>query len=475
MPPEYDILLKHGTVVDPSSGRVEVADLAVAGGMIVEVAPDLDPTRTRQLFDLTGLVVVPGIIDLHTHISAWLGGRPGHKMLAQVGVTTALDTSGPCESVLEIARDHGAGLSIATIEAIRPGLTVQSQDPKTDELSELLETALHRGSIGVKLLGGHYPLTPEATARAIAAANWRRAYVAFHAGTTEHGSNIEGFLQAVELAGMGALHIAHVNSYCRGAVRPYMQETEEAIAALTAHPNLRSESYLSPLNGTSARCGGGAPESRVTRQCLIKGGFPATEAGFEDAILAGWAQINVETGGTVTLETGRGAVAYWREHQTATTVSFAVNPAEPRVRLVAAKRASGRFAVDCLSTDGGGIPRNVIVELGLSLVKLQALTLVEFARKTSFNPARILGLTSKGHFTPGADADITVLDVARQEAVLSLGYGKVIMHRGFACGQGSRIITTADGVEAVRAKGLQPIVVDLSRSALYQPWEAIGR
>jgi hypothetical protein len=58
-------------------------------------------------------------------------------------------------------------------------------------------------------------------------------------------------LQAVELAGPHALHIAHVNSYCRGAVRAWMQETEEAIAALTAHPNLRSES-LSPLNGTSA-------------------------------------------------------------------------------------------------------------------------------------------------------------------------------------------------------------------------------
>ena len=39
------------------------------------------------------------------------------------------------------------------------------------------------GSLGIKLLGGHYPLTSEATARAIEVANQKKAYVAFHAGS----------------------------------------------------------------------------------------------------------------------------------------------------------------------------------------------------------------------------------------------------------------------------------------------------
>jgi hypothetical protein len=191
--------------------------------------------------------------------------------------------------------------------------------------------------------------------------------VAFHVGTTSHGSNIDGFLQAADLAAGNAVHIAHINSYCRGAVRPYMVETEEAIAALIAHPNLRTENYLSPLNGTSAKCANGAPESRVTQQCLKIGGFPTTEAGFEAAILAGWAEINVEAGGEVALGTGKAAVEYWRQRGTDTTVSFRVNPPEPRLRLATAKRPSGEFVVDCISTDGGGIPRNVIVEMGLAL------------------------------------------------------------------------------------------------------------
>ena len=465
----YDALLKNGTVVDPVGAHEGIMDVAVAGGQIAEIAPDIDPSLAEELFDVRGFHVVPGIIDLHTHASAWLGGKWGHKMMAEVGVTTALDMSGPVDSVLDIAREHGVGLNIACIEYVRPEHTVRGNDPGREELQTVLETALRKGAIGLKLLGGHYPLTPEATARAIEVANRNRAYIAFHAGTLEKGSNIEGFLQAAELAAGHAIHIAHVNSYCRGAIRPYVQETEEAIAALELHPNLRSESYLSPLNGTSAKCAAGVPESRVTQHCLKTGGFPSTEAGFEEAILAGWAQINVEAGGRVVLGTGKAAVDYWRGRGTDTTVSFNVNPPEPRLRLVTAKRPSGEFVVDCISTDGGGIPRNMIVDMGLSLVRLQALSLADFVRKTSINPARILGLKTKGHFGAGADADITVLDLTRQKAVLGMANGQLVMYQGHVCGRGGRFITTAAGASAVTQKGLQPIVVNLADSAFYRP------
>lgn len=464
----YDALLKGGWVVDPSTGQDGPADVAVAGGRIAEIGPDLDPTRAEQLLDVSRRHVIPGIVDLHMHASEWLGGRFGHRMMARVGVTTALDMSGPVGSVLGMLREHGTGLNIACIEAVRPGLTVRDSDPDRAELEQLLERALRAGAIGLKLLGGHYPLTPEATAKAMAVANARRAYVAFHAGTTTRGSNIDGFLQAAELAAGHAVHIAHVNSYCRGALRPPMQETEEAVAALIAHPNLRSENYLSPLNGTSAKCSGGTPESRVTQQCLTVGGFPATEAGMEAAILAGWAEINLEAGGEVVLGTGRAAVEYWRGRGTDTTVSFRVNPPEPRLRLATARRPDGEFVVDAISTDGGGIPRNVIVEMGLALVNLQALSLADFVRKSSLNPARILGLTGKGRLAVGADADITVLDVPRRRAVLSLAGGAVIMYQGHVCGRGGRVITSAAGRGAVEAAGLTPIVVEIGEGGFYR-------
>lgn len=247
-----------------------------------------------------------------------------------------------------------------------------------------------------------------------------------------------------------------------------MVEMEEAVAALIANPAIRSESYLSPMNGTSAKCSNGVPESLQTQTNLSMGGFEKTEKGFEEAIRSGWAHVNMEEGGRMVLATGDRAVAYWRELGTDATVSFKVNPPEPRIRLAVAKRPNGAFVVDCISTDGGGIPRNVIVSMGLSLVKLQALTMKEFVQKSSYNPARILGLSQKGHFRQNADADITVLDLEKQEPVMSLVGGKVIMFRGHVCGTGSQAITTQAGEAFVRSQGLTPIVVDLSQSGFYQ-------
>ena len=469
---QYDVLLKNGTVVDYATNQEAVMDVAIEDGKIVEIAPGLNPTQARDVVDVSGQHVVPGIIDLHSHFSNWVGGRYGHKMLALAGVTTALDMAGPIEGVWDLARDYGAGLNIASIEYVRPEHTVPNEDPSEAELQSLLARCLRQGGLGLKLLGGHYPLTVEATARAIELVNRHRAYVAFHCGSLRNGSNIDGFLDAVKLANGHALHVAHINSYTRGLKRPYMAEVEEALAALIANPALRSESYLSPMNGTSAKCAQGVPESLQTQTNLAMGGFEKTEAGLAEAIIAGWAHINLEEGGQMVLATGDKALAYWREHGTDTTVSFKVNPAEPRLRLATAKRPSGAFVVDCLSTDGGGIPRNVIVPMGLSLVKLQALTMKEFVQKTSYNPARILGLAKKGHFQPGADADISVLNLDAQAPVMSMVGGRMIMHKGFVCGQGSQAITTEAGVAFVKEKGLQPLVVDIAESGFYRAIEA---
>lgn len=470
MAERFDLLLKGGRVVDAATDRDGIADVGIVAGKIAEIGPELNPAAAREVVDVAGKVVMPGIVDLHVHASAWLGGRFAHKMLAQAGVTTALDMAGPMDSVIDIAAEYGTGLNIASIQYVRPGHTVKSEDPGGLELRALVERCLAEGALGVKLLGGHYPLTSEATARAIEVANSLGAYVAFHAGSKRHGSNIEGLLEAVELAGEHALHVAHINSYCRGLVRPYMEETELAIEALVAHPNIVSESYLSPLNGTSAKCTGGVPESLATRNGGLKaGGFPPTEAGMEAAILAGWAQINMEAGGKVVLATGREAVDYWRSRGTDTTVSFLVNPPEPRLRLAAAKRPSGGFVVDALGTDGGGIPRNVILEMGLSLVKLQALTLREFVLKASANPAAILGLKGKGHLRPSADADVTVVDTVAQRAYMTIVDGRIVMCDGQVFGRGGAVVTTAAGEANVRAKGLKAVVTDLAGSAFYRP------
>ena len=461
----YDLLVKNGYVVDYATGREGYFDVAVQNGLVTAVESSISGSAAQEI-DASGKLILPGLVDSHVHASAWLGGSYAHAMLIKAGVTSALDMSGPGTSVLELARDYGVGLNLATIEYVRPGHTVSTADPSAAELQELLERVLRQGSLGIKLLGGHYPLTVAATARAIKTAADMGAYTAFHAGTAEHGSNIEGMLEAVELADGNPLHLAHINAYCRGTVRPETEETELALKALMDNPNISCESYLSPLNGTSAEIIDGLPGSMVPRRCLKTGGFTEDEAGMEAALLAGWAQVNYPQGQEMTLLMGEPARDYWLEQKTLVSVSFAVNPVGPRVRLATAKKADGGFIVDAISTDGGGIPRNVLLPADLALVDLGGLTLQELVAKISYLPAQMLGLTNKGSLAAGWDADITIVDRLRRSAFATIIGGQVCYIDGKILGCGGRIITTAAGADYVRSQGLEPLIVDLADSSV---------
>jgi cytosine/adenosine deaminase-related metal-dependent hydrolase len=454
----YDVLLRNGTVVDPANGLHEIRDIALRNGKIAEVAPTIAGEARRE-HDLTGLVVMPGIVDMHVHLSPFLGGGCGHRMLARAGVTTALDMAGPIEGVVDLAARHGCGLSIACVNYLRPEHTIVSAGPGQGDIDDALSHALSQGAIGLKLLGGHYPLTADATARAIETAAGRGAYVAFHAGTQSAGSNIEGMREACELSAGHPLHLAHINSYCRGQIRDAVSEGEEALALLAAHPHIRSESYLAPFNGVSGECIDGVPGSRLAAFGLERGGYPATTEGMAEAILAGWALVNLEREGVVDLVGGPEGLATWRACSSNIGISFRANPPEPRLRLVTATRDDGHYAVDALATDGGGIPRNDIVARGLALVHLDALSLEGFVRKASLHPARILGLHDKGHLGIGADADITVLDLERRRPVLTYAHGQRMLDGDDVIGIGGRLITTPTGEAAVRAAGLDTLIV----------------
>ena len=126
MSSSYDVLLKAGKLVDPVNQRNGLFDIGIIDGKISEISSDISPTLAKQVFDIEGLHVVPGIIDLHVHVSLSASKRAmGHKMMAEAGVTTALDMAGPIERVLDGARDYGAGINLACIHQIRPGYSVE--------------------------------------------------------------------------------------------------------------------------------------------------------------------------------------------------------------------------------------------------------------------------------------------------------------------------------------------------------------
>jgi hypothetical protein len=283
------------------------------------------------------------------------------------------------------------------------------------------------------------------------AAAERRCYLAFHVGTTQTGSNIRGLAVALDLAAGRRIHIAHVNSYCRGqeAGDP-VSEALRALDLLSAAPAAVSESYLSVYNGTSARCAGGEPASGVTRTCLRLGKFDQTQSGLEAAIRAGYARIHSVVEGDVVLSDPVTGLEVWRARATDAGVSFPVNHI-PSAILLATSRRDGRFVIDGLSTDGGAIPRNFLVRHGLMLVQMGAWTLRDFVVKASLNPARMLGIPTKGHLAPGADGDVTVVDLAPARATWSVAGGRPVLENGQVVGRGGMFMTTPRGEPSVRS------------------------
>ncbi|MEP4562742.1 MAG: amidohydrolase/deacetylase family metallohydrolase, partial [Nitratireductor sp.] len=66
--PPHDLVLTGGRLVDPRNGIDGVRDVAISDGRVAAIAASLDPGSARAARDLRGLLVTPGLIDLHTHI-----------------------------------------------------------------------------------------------------------------------------------------------------------------------------------------------------------------------------------------------------------------------------------------------------------------------------------------------------------------------------------------------------------------------
>lgn len=463
---KFDLLIKNGHVIDPLSGYDGKGDVGIKDGKVAKLGLNLPASSADSVIDVDGFIVMPGVIDSHVHVSSperWVG----FSMMAQAGVVTAVDFGGPIESTLEGLKRFGCGMNIAGLHTVTPGVNTRTADPSFEELDEIAERALAGGALGLKIVGGHHPSTPEATARIIEVANKKGCYVAFHVGTTRTGSNIEGFFEAIELAGKNRLHIAHVNSYCRGLTKTPAQEALDAVEALKKSRHLVSESYLGTINGTSAHCVDGLPSSHVTRNCLKMRGFEPTEKGMGEAILKGWALIQVLRGGKIELVTGQEGYDIWKSADTKTGVSFPVNDTAAMHILASAKMPDGEFVVDAISTDGGAIPRNVQLERGSALVKLGALTWPELVKKLTYNPARMFGFTHKGSVSEGFDGDVTVVDPVSGKPYLAVSRGQIIMIDGIVVGKGGFLLTTEKGLKKAEELGIPAEAAKLDKSLFY--------
>jgi dihydroorotase len=100
----YSIVIKGGLVIDPKNGINEVMDIAIQDGKIASVAKNINATGAAQVVNAKGLIVAPGLIDIHGHVFAgtqpdrYLSDGNGALMpdgyTFRVGVTTIVDCGG---------------------------------------------------------------------------------------------------------------------------------------------------------------------------------------------------------------------------------------------------------------------------------------------------------------------------------------------------------------------------------------------
>lgn len=93
-----DLLLRGGRIIDPAAGRDEQADIAVAGDRIVAIERSIPGAAASRVLDMSGKLVLPGMIDTHAHVYQHVTGRFGlapDLVGVRSGATTVVDQGGP--------------------------------------------------------------------------------------------------------------------------------------------------------------------------------------------------------------------------------------------------------------------------------------------------------------------------------------------------------------------------------------------
>lgn len=85
-----DLLIKNGTILTVTKGTLLKGDILILGGIIKEIAESIEPPQGVKVIDASGLYVMPGIIDSHTHIALAGTNEMGETISSEVKMRDVL-------------------------------------------------------------------------------------------------------------------------------------------------------------------------------------------------------------------------------------------------------------------------------------------------------------------------------------------------------------------------------------------------
>ena len=444
--PEFDVVLRGGTIVDGTGGPRYLADMAVKDGRIVTIG-ELANARAALELDVAGLMVAPGFINLHSHASA--AALPTAVNMLMQGVTTELlnpDGGGQIDIAAQLDSRAAAGLAV-NIGAYAPFNTTWSTVMGSSErralpeditrMRELIVANLERGawgvSAGLDYKPAYFARVEEVVQAVEPARRWRTNFTNHDRLTPETGySSRVGMLETMQIGeatGMVPV-ITHMKLQGReqGTAGAFLQTMNEATArgiytAADAYPYLAGQTSLAALIIPGWAQEGGRTEMLKRFQDPAQRARIVVEA--EEALAARFGGAQGE--GVYIPSMRKELTAIMRELQVTSAGEAVIRVLETEspsailrfgseadvVRVL--QHPTTAIACDCGAVQSATHPRGFGTYprvLGRYVREQKALTWEDAVRKMSGLPANTIGMIDRGFLVPGMAADIVVFDTA---------------------------------------------------------------
>ncbi|MFA5859926.1 MAG: dihydroorotase [Elusimicrobiota bacterium] len=384
-----DILLKNGTVVDPVNRVNAKLDVYISGGKVKKVGKSISvpPGDTTTVIDITGKIVIPGLVDMHTHLRE--PGeedeetiKSGTRAAAAGGVTTVCcmpnthpvtDNQAAVEFILLKAKNEGV-VNVHPIGAV----TKKQEGIEIAEIGELKK-------VGVVAISddGHSIMNAQVMRRALEYAKM------FGLPLIAHCEDIDLSVDGVMNEGFTSTKLG---------LKGIPSEAEEV---MVSRDLMLAELTTGILHIAHVSTAGSVELIRQAKRRGVK----------------------------VTAETAPHYFTLTDEIVEKYDANAKMNPPLRTAADVAAiKKGIADGTIDCIASDHaphtdeeknkefgyapfGIIGLETILPLTITyLVKTKVLSLSDAVKKLAVNPSKILGL-NRGNIKPGSVADITVIDI----------------------------------------------------------------
>jgi N-acyl-D-aspartate/D-glutamate deacylase len=447
-----DLLFRDGLIVDGTGAPPYVGDVGIRDGRLM-MLPEGHTAKAEAIIEITGKVIAPGFIDIHTHARADLVS-PDSALMANYltqGVSTVVigndgDGATRIKKRFDTIFEHGAGTNVAQLvghASLRRRVMDDTGRPakrgEIEAMKSILAGALDEGAMGLSTglfyADGSYATTEEVIELAKVAAAAGAIYESHIRAESSRGVGVHRAVDEVIEIARGAdipAHIAHIKVLGKGVWGESDNIVDKIVAARADGLAITADQYPWVASSTQLK-------SAVVSKQYQLGGIEALRERLSDsgkrATLLEDIAINIDRrGGPNSLLLVETEDPQWSGLRLdAIAAALKVQPAEAAARLITegqARVVSFNMTEDDIKTfmkepwvatssdgtDGhprkfGSFPRKYSAYVRDS----DTLSLAEFIRASSGLPADILGLRDRGYLATGMIADVLVLDPKRYQ------------------------------------------------------------